>query len=96
MAKFIDPLDNSKPFQIPDKFWEQLNEFTAGGGWICFYCDHSGKLNLEANFSSEMAEEAIRSFGARFLNSLTNAKEIAETESFLGNGNNPDEFDEEL
>lgn len=89
MAKFLDPLDSSKPFEIPQKFWEQLNSFTAGG-WICFYVNNLGQLQVEANFDSEMAEESIRSFGARFLNSLTNAKEISETQNFLGNGNSED------
>lgn len=90
MAKFIDPLDSNTPFEIPQKFWENLNEYTAGG-WICFYVNNLGQLSVEANFDSEMAEESIRSFGARFLNSLTNAKEISETQNFLGNSEDTEE-----
>lgn len=92
MSKFQDPLEPEQPFKIPSKFWNQLTEFT-GGGFICFYVDNFGQMQVEANFDSEMAEEAIRAWGGRFLNSMSAAAEISETQEFLGM-NDPDKDNE--
>jgi len=95
MAKFKDPLYSYKPFEIPAGFWRQMEEFTSNGGYICFYTDDFGNIQIAANFNSEMAEESIRSRGARFLNSITKSCEISETQEMLNDNCPPDDFDDD-
>lgn len=94
MNKFKDPLDSDEPFRIPESFWKQMEEFTAGGGFICFYTDNFGNIQFNCSFDSELAEEGIRSFGSRFLNSLNASREISETQSFLDSDFPPEDFDD--
>lgn len=87
--------DYDRPFEIPQQFWNQLDSMTCGG-WICFYIDQYGDIVPAANFENAVSEEAIRAFGARFLNSLNASREIQETENFLMDGHEDcDRYDED-
>lgn len=91
--KFKDPADPDEPFIIPEKFWDQLKEFT-GGGFICFYVNNFGSIELNANFENEVCEEAVRAWASRFLNSLNQSREISETQEMLDSEIPPDDSEE--
>lgn len=92
--KFKDPLDNDEPYEIPDKFWMQLDEQTAGG-WLCVYINNFGEIDVACNYQNQVSEEAIRSYAARMLNSLNASKEISETQNFLMDSMPPPEDSDE-
>ena len=92
MEKFTDPLKNNQPFEIPEKFWGQLQEFTEG--YICFYVTNDGEIMVRAMFDSAVIEEGIRAYSSRFLNGLNQSSEIQQTESFLNENSDNDGRDE--
>ncbi len=96
--KFKDPLNSDIPFIIPQKFWQQLESFTRGG-FICFYIDSFGEIQVECRVDDQVHEEGLRAWSSRFLNSMNSAQEIGETQEFLGmdpgGRNDCERFDEE-
>ena len=81
--KFKDPLDGD--FAIPNKFWDDFREFSAGG-YLAFYIDNHGSIQVHGDFNSEVSETAIRSWATSFLNSVNQSRDIARTQEFLNNG----------
>ena len=80
MAKFIDPI--GQPFKFPDSVCHQLDEISPDG-FCLFFINAHGDVDIRLNYAHGMAEGAIRDFGARFFNSISESMSIQETQNFL-------------
>lgn len=93
MPKFKDPAKPDKPFEFPESVLRQIDE-CAPDGFVLFYINSVGDVDVRLNFAHGMAEGAIRDFGARFFNSITQSLDIQEVQGFLEGKQAPDEEDE--
>ena len=76
--------DYNHPFEFPDKLCNQIGECSPAG-FVLFFIDGNGDPDVRLSFSHGMAEGALRDFGARFFNSITQSLDIQEVQGFLGN-----------
>ena len=74
--------DYDKPFEFPNKLCDQLDECSPNG-FCLFFINAQGDVDIRLNYAHGMAEGAIRDFGARFFNSISESMSIQETQNFL-------------
>ena len=84
----------NKPFEFPESICKQIEECSSFG-FVLFFINSEGNPDVRLSFANGMAEGAIRDYGARFFNSITQSLDIAETQGFLEINNPPPEDSEE-
>lgn len=93
MAKFKDPLDNDKPFELPRAFVNNLSEFSPDGH-LLFWVNQFGDIQVSANFDNQITEIGMRNFAMKLLQTIDSVESDELSERIAGEINNDEEEEE--